>query len=236
MGTKRVSKRQKPKYDNIIEVNTFKKRNVEIVPKNKNQEFYLNNLMDPSKDVVFGVGPAGTGKTLLAVSVAIKLFKERQVDKIIITRPAVSTDENLGFLPGTLEEKMAPWTRPILDVFKEYFSSYEIEEMMKEGIIEIAPFSYMRGRTFKNAYIIADECQSCTPNQMKMLLTRIGENSMVAVTGDLNQHEKGFEINGLRDFLERFDDSGRIKVVYFNHTDIERHPIVEEILRIYGDE
>jgi len=119
-------------------------------------------------------GPPGTGKTLIAVLTAIKLFKEGVVDKIIVTRPAVSVDEDLGFLPGTLEQKMAPWTRPIFDVLREYFTAKEIEGMIAEGVLEIAPLAYMRGRTFKKAYIIADEMQNSTANQMKMLLTRLG--------------------------------------------------------------
>jgi len=121
-----------------------------------------------------------------------------KVEKIIVTRPAVSADEDLGFLPGTLEEKMAPWTRPIFDVFSGIFLCNEIENMIQEGIIEISPLAYMRGRTFKNAYIIADEMQNATPSQMKMLLTRIGENSKMAVTGDLAQADR-LKDNGLLD-------------------------------------
>ena len=136
-------------------------------------------------DILFAIGPAGTGKTMLAVQHGIKLFQEGIVDKIVVTRPAVSVDEDLGFLPGTLEEKMAPWTRPIFDVLREYFNAKEIEGMISEGIIEIAPLAYMRGRTFKDAYIIADEMQNATPNQMKMLLTRLGENSEMVVNSAL---------------------------------------------------
>jgi phosphate starvation-inducible PhoH-like protein len=158
------------------------------------------------------------------------------VDKIIVTRPAVSADEDLGFLPGTLEEKMAPWTRPIFDVFREYFYAGEIEGMIKEGVIEISPLAYMRGRTFKNAYIIADEMQNATPNQMKMLLTRIGSESKMVVTGDLAQADR-IKDNGLIDFVTQIQrkDTKHIDVCNFKQGDIERHEVVKEVLEIYGD-
>jgi len=194
-------------------------------------------LLDSTKDIVFGVGPAGTGKTLLAVQVAVKLFKDGVIDRIIVTRPAVSADEDLGFLPGTLEQKMAPWTRPIFDVLSEYFSAYEIEGMVKEGVIEIAPLAFMRGRTFKRAFIIADEMQNATQNQMKMLLTRLGTGSKMAVTGDLNQADR-LRDNGLIDFCRHLDQRGsseKIDVVEFKKGDIERHDAVKEVLEIYGD-
>ena len=130
-------------------------------------------LLDHTKDIVFGVGPAGTGKTLIAVQIAVKLLKQGEINRIVLTRPAVSVDEDLGFLPGTLEQKMGPWTKPIFDIIRDYFSSREISTMIDEGIIEIAPLAYMRGRTFKRSFILADEMQNATPNQMKMLLTRI---------------------------------------------------------------
>jgi phosphate starvation-inducible PhoH-like protein len=194
-------------------------------------------LLDPKKDIVFGIGPAGTGKTMLAVQVAVKQFKEGLVDKIIVTRPAVSVDEDLGFLPGTLEEKMAPWTRPIFDVLREYFNAKEITGMIEEGIIEIAPLAYMRGRTFKNAFILADEMQNATPNQMKMLLTRLGEGSKMAVTGDLNQADR-IKDNGLIDFINHLDkkQATRLDIVRFAQKDIERHEAVKEVLQVYGDE
>ena len=242
MGAKRkaADKRNSKKgYDNVVDIKPFQKPNkqVNILPRNRNQETYVLSLLDPKKDIVFGVGPAGTGKTLLAVQVAVKLFKEGQVDKIIVTRPAVSADEDLGFLPGTLEEKMAPWTRPIFDVLREYFNAKEIEGMIEEGVIEISPLAYMRGRTFKDAYIIADEMQNATPNQMKMLLTRLGTGSMMAVTGDLHQADR-LTNNGLSDFTEllKASNSDTLSVVQFELGDIERHAAVAEVLRVYGDE
>jgi phosphate starvation-inducible PhoH-like protein len=239
MGAKRKAhKRTNPNFDNVVDINIHQKKSqVNIVPRNRNQETYVLSLLNNKKDIVFGVGPAGTGKTLLAVQVAVKLFKQGDIDKIIVTRPAVSVDEDLGFLPGTLEDKMAPWTRPIFDVLREYFNAREIEGMIQEGIIEIAPLAYMRGRTFKRSFILADEMQNATPNQMKMLLTRLGEGSMMAVTGDLAQADR-LKDNGLIDFVTLLEQSGsdKLDVVQFAQGDIERHEAVAEVLRVYGDE
>jgi len=241
MGAKRASKKRtnfQQFNTNVVEINTYqKKKPVTILPRNRNQESYVLKLLDETKDIVFGIGPAGTGKTLLAVQVAVKLFREGAIDKIIVTRPAVSVDEDLGFLPGTLEQKMAPWTRPIFDVLREYFNAREIEGMIEEGIIEIAPLAYMRGRTFKNSFILADEMQNATPNQMKMLLTRLGEGSQMAVTGDLAQADR-LKDNGLINFVDLLRESNatRIDIVNFGQGDIERHDAVKEVLRVYGDE
>ena len=155
---------------------------------------------------------------------------------MVVTRPAISVDEQHGFLPGTLQEKMAPWTRPIFDVFEEYYSPEQIEYMVNDNKVEIAPLAYMRGRTFKDAFIIADEMQNATDSQMKMLLTRIGDNSKIVVTGDLDQHDRGYESNGLKCFIERMKShtSDRIKLVEFNRSDVERHPVVSEVLGIYS--
>jgi phosphate starvation-inducible PhoH-like protein len=238
IGAKRKAARQHSQYNNVVNINTFqKKQTVTILPRNRNQEQYVLKLLDETKDIVFGIGPAGTGKTLLAVQVAVKLFKESKIDKIIVTRPAVSVDEDLGFLPGTLEEKMAPWTRPIFDVLREYFDARQIEGMIQEGIIEIAPLAYMRGRTFKHSFILADEMQNATPNQMKMLLTRLGEGSMMAVTGDLAQADR-IKDNGLIDFtkLLKQSNANHLDIVQFAQGDIERHKAVKEVLQVYGDE
>lgn len=240
MGAKRASRKQRQlnDYANVVNFSNFKKQNqVTILPRNTHQESYMLKLLDPKKDIVFGVGPAGTGKTLLAVQVAVKMFKEGKIDKIIVTRPAVSVDEDLGFLPGTLEQKMAPWTRPIFDVLRDYFNAREIEGMINEGIIEIAPLAFMRGRTFKNSFILADEMQNATENQMKMLLTRLGEGSRMAVTGDLAQADR-ISDNGLIRFVQRLQskNSTRLDIVQFSQGDIERHEAVKEVLQIYGDE
>jgi len=213
-----------------------KKQRVSLYPRNANQKAYIQKLQDDSINIVFAIGPAGTGKTMLAVQHGIKLFQEGIVDKIVVTRPAVSVDEDLGFLPGTLNEKMAPWTRPIFDVFGEYYQQKDIAKMLEEGVIEISPLAYMRGRTFKNAYIIADECQNTTVNQMKMLLTRLGEGSKMVVTGDLAQADR-MNDNGLIDFCNLLTGKSlkHIDIIEFDHKDIERHNAVKEILAIYGD-
>ena len=240
MGAKRASRKTRQhSFNNVVELNTYKKqKNVTIIPRNRNQETYVLKLLDDTKDIVFGIGPAGTGKTLLAVQVAVKSFLEGNIDKIIVTRPAVSVDEDLGFLPGTLEQKMAPWTRPIFDVLREYFNAKEIEGMINEGIIEIAPLAYMRGRTFKNSFILADEMQNATASQMKMLLTRLGENSKMAVTGDLAQADR-MRDNGLINFVDLLNSAGNathLDIVRFGQRDIERHNAVKEVLQVYGDE
>ena len=238
MGKARAAKKQKYN-NNVVKINNFlpqKTRNIQLIPRNRNQETYILSLLNDAKNIVFGIGPAGTGKTMLACQAAVKNFLDGTVDRIVVTRPAVSADEDLGFLPGTLEEKMAPWTRPIFDVFREHFYAGEIEGMIKEGVIEISPLAYMRGRTFKDSYIIADEMQNATPNQMKMLLTRIGQGSKMVVTGDLAQADR-LKDNGLIDFISHLRDfeSTRIDIVDFHKGDIERHPAVAEVLEVYGD-
>jgi phosphate starvation-inducible PhoH-like protein len=224
---------------NLIQINQYlrKKTQVNIVPRNLSQEAYLELLKNPKKYIVFAIGPAGTGKTMLAVQMAIKLFKEGSISKIIVTRPAVSVDEDHGFLPGDINAKMAPWTRPIFDVFEDYYHPKEIAEMLEDGVIEISPLAYMRGRTFKNAFVIADEMQNATPSQMKMLLTRLGENSRMVVTGDLNQADRPRE-NGLLEFCDLYGQGGdyrMIAIAQFEVKDVERHPAVREVLRIYKE-
>ena len=239
MGAKkRAARQQRYNNNNVVNFNFSKQKDqVTIHPRNQNQKNYVSKLLDSRKDIVFGIGPAGTGKTLLAVQVAVKLFKEGAIDRIIITRPAVSVDEDLGFLPGTLEQKMAPWTRPIFDVLREYFNVKQIEGMIDEGIVEIAPLAFMRGRTFKQSFILADDMQNATSNQMKMLLTRLGDGSQMAVTGDLNQSDK-IKDNGLINFVNllKSRNTSRLDIVYFNHKDIERHEAVKEVLQVYGDD
>ena len=224
-------------YNNIVNINSRKSKRIYISPKNFNQEIYLKTLDDENKHIVFATGPAGTGKTMIAVQWAINEFKDNLCDKIVITRPAVSVDEQHGFLPGDLNEKMAPWTRPIFDVFSDNFCRAEIDRQVREGIVEVAPLAYMRGRTFKNSVIIADEMQNATPSQMKMLLTRLGEGSKMIVTGDLQQADRPSN-NGLLEFLElynNFNNHRYVNICKFTREDIERHEAVKEILSIYGD-
>jgi phosphate starvation-inducible PhoH-like protein len=226
--------------DNVVPIKQFlpkKKNRVLIYPKNLNQENYLLKLQEQEKHIVFAIGPAGTGKTMLACQQAVRLFQEGEVDKIVVTRPAVSVDEQHGFLPGTLQQKMEPWTRPIFDVFEEYYYAKEIETFIKEGVIEISPLAFMRGRTFKNSFIIADEMQNATPSQMKMLLTRIGDGSRMVVTGDLQQADRPSH-NGLLEFLKLyndFKDHRYIDICQFTVEDVERHEAVKEVLAIYKE-
>ncbi len=230
------------KNNNTINFSEYKKHNkrIELIPRNRRQEDYIYNLLSPDLSIVFASGPAGTGKTMLAVLAAVKALKEGDIKKIIITRPAVGVDgEKHGFLPGDLNQKMEPWTRPIFDVLHEHYTTKDTEMMLQEGILEISPLAFMRGRTFKDSYIIADEMQNATPGQMKMLLTRLGENSRMVVTGDVMQADRKGEDNGLLDFdrlLQSFGESKFIGWTAFGYKDIERHPAVAEVLKIYGDE
>lgn len=233
----RSPRNQPAEQTNIVKLGNRSYRRAELLPRNTAQETYVEALLE--KRMVFAIGPAGTGKTMLAVVRAIQALRSGEITRIILTRPAVSVDEKHGFLPGTLNEKMEPWTRPIFDVFEEYYGLIETKSMLENGIIEIAPLGFMRGRTFKNSYIIADEMQNATPDQMKMLLTRIGVGSCMVLTGDLKQHDRGFDKNGLKDFLDRLvgnRQSDSMEVCKFGREHIERDPLVAEVLAVYGDE
>lgn len=235
-----MARKARKQYDNVVTLHeNNKKRDVVLVPRNLNQEDYIDILLDPEVVIAFGIGPAGTGKTMLAVQAAIREYKQGNIEKIVITRPAVGVDdERHGFLPGDINQKMEPWMRPIFDVFHEYYNPKEVQKMIEDQIVELSPLAFMRGRTFKNSYIIADEMQNASPNQMKMLLTRIGEGSYMAVTGDVAQADKKDRENGLLDFdrlLDRFGQTEYIDMVKFGTKDIERHPAVSEVLKIYGD-
>lgn len=228
--------------NSAINYNEYKKLNkkIELIPRNRRQEDYIANLLNPTLSITFATGPAGTGKTMLAVLAAIKALKEGEITKIVVTRPAVGVDgEKHGFLPGDLNAKMEPWTRPIFDVLHEHYTPKDTAMMLEAGILEISPLAFMRGRTFKESYIIADEMQNATPGQMKMLLTRLGEGSRMVVTGDVMQADRKGEENGLIDFDQLLQDYGSCKYIgwtSFNYKDIERHPAVAEVLKIYGDE
>ena len=205
-------------------------------PKAGVQKDYHNLLSQKSKKIVVATGPAGTGKTLFATELGVKQFLLGTYEKLIFTRPSVAVDEDLGYLPGTLEEKMAPWVRPIYDILYNFITPKEVSAMLEEKIIEISPLGYMRGRTFKNCWIVADEMQNSTIPQMKMLMTRLGDNSRLVITGDLDQHDRVYEQNGLEDFLNKFKGkrSNSITCVEFDSEDIQREEVVKEILDIYS--
>lgn len=205
-------------------------------PKNESQARYFRALEKPYNKIIIATGPAGTGKTLIGTEYGIRQFLLGKYEKLIFTRPAVSADEDLGFLPGTLEDKMAPWIRPIYDILYRFITPTEVSEMVANKVIEIAPLAYMRGRTFKNTWIVADECQNTSVNQFKMLLTRMGENSRMVITGDLDQHDRHDEVNGLADFLDKFKGcrSTSISSIEFDKGDIERDEVIKEVLDIYA--
>ncbi len=249
MGKKRTGS-TRPKYNNdsvyyLVDQNQQElpqyrslreKKSIELLPQTVNQEKYIIALTDPETDIVMASGPAGTGKTYLAMLAAIQSLRRNECEKILLTRPAVAVDdEKHGFLPGDLNAKMEPWVRPLFDVLKEYYSSREITHMIEEQVIEIAPLAFCRGRTFKNSFIIADEMQNATPNQMKMIMTRIGEGSKIVITGDVRQADRKNADNGLldlKDKLQRKQIPGMV-CCDFETGDIRRHPIIEHILDLY---
>lgn len=209
-----------------------------MLPRNTAQENFIDDLFDDSKRVVFAIGPAGTGKSYLSTLRAIKALKDGEIEKIIIVRPAVGAEgENHGFLPGDLNQKLSPWLQPLIDIFEEYYSKLTFKRMVDDGVIEFATLMYMRGRSFKNAIVIFDEAENSLPSQMKLLLTRLGENTRAFITGDLKQTDHRKE-NGLLDFVKRLKARGSqsIAVTEFLHCHIERDPIVAEVLSIYGDQ
>jgi len=203
-----------------------------MIARNLAQTRYLD-ILSSRVPVVVATGPAGTGKTILACTMGSKALVSGKVDRIIMTRPAVSVDEQHGFLPGNLNKKMEPWTRPMFDALHRHLSVKTVNDLVYNQKIEVCPLAYMRGRTFDNSWIIADEMQNSTPSQMKMLLTRIGEDSKMIVTGDIQQHERGFEYNGLSDLIDRIVDENNIKHMNFTDEDVVRSAVVRDVLRIY---
>lgn len=203
-----------------------------IVPRSPNQGIYLNEILQ--KDMVFGLGPAGTGKTYLAVAAAVDSYLRGEVERLIFTRPAVEAGENLGFLPGDMNEKIDPYVRPIYDAMQDMLPWDYIEKKLESGEFEIAPLAFMRGRTLSNAFVVLDEAQNTTRTQMKMFLTRMGESSKIVITGDLTQTDlpKG-QISGLRDAFDTLEDIEDIGFHHFKSTDVVRHGLVSKIVQAY---
>ena len=217
-----------------------KKQKNEYVAKTINQNNYKKSLYNSNISLLFSIGPAGTGKTLLACQYAIKSLQNKEINKIIITRPTVAIEEDMGFLPGDINAKMYPFTIPIFDIFEEFYSKKDINEMLKDNIIEIAPLGFMQGRSLKNSIIVADEMQNSTPSQMFMLLTRLGMNSKMILTGDLMQTNN--KNNGLNDILNKLSNyylsskemnNDGIDIISLTNEDIQRSSIVKTVTEIY---
>lgn len=203
-----------------------------IKPKTLGQKRYIDAIKN--NDIVFGIGPAGTGKTYLAMAMAVNAFKNKEVDRIILTRPAVEAGESLGFLPGDLQEKVDPYLRPVYDALFDILGFEVYMKYMEKGLIEVAPLAYMRGRTLDNSYVILDEAQNTTNEQMKMFLTRLGFGSKAIITGDITQIDlpKG-KVSGLTTVIKILSDIKGIDVVYLTKLDIVRHPLVQKIIEAY---
>ena len=203
-----------------------------IYPKTKNQEIFLKLMK--SKDIVFAVGPAGTGKTYLAVAYAVSLFVEGKINRLILSRPAVEAGERLGFLPGDMKEKIDPYLRPLYDALYEMMPGEEIDRKMVNNLIEIAPLAFMRGRTLNKSFIILDEAQNTLSTQMKMFLTRLGQNSKMVITGDLSQKDLPDNAkSGMQDAMEKLEKVKDIGFVHLNSSDVCRHTLVEKIINAY---
>ena len=204
-----------------------------ILAKTKNQKALVDMLKH--NQLVFAVGPAGTGKTYTGVAIAVKALKEKEIKKIILTRPAVEAGENLGYLPGDLKEKLDPYMQPLYDALRDMIPTVKLNKLLNDKVIEIAPLAFMRGRTLDNAFVILDEAQNTTPAQMKMFLTRIGMNAKFMVTGDPGQVDLPINIiSGLKDALMILKDKKNIGIVHLNDKDVMRHPIVKEIIDSYN--
>lgn len=213
-------------------------------PRTPAQHEYVLALKEQTTKLIIALGPAGTGKSLFACSNAIQALEKKQIEKIILTRPLISVaEEDIGFLPGNLNNKMSIWVQPMMDIFEEHIPKREIVKHINSGVIEVTPLLYMRGRTFKNTIIIADEIQNTTPQQLLMLLTRCGENSKMILTGDLNQSDLKIK-NGLQDLVDKIKKSNTnsnpttmtsiIKMIEFNTGDVQRSELVKEILNLYA--
>ena len=237
---KAQNKRMNQAVENTISFSQAPKavpRRIDLIPRTRNQERLVLALQDPATHIVVTVGPAGTGKTYLAMVAAVKALRQGECDRIVMTRPAVGVEgEQHGFLPGNLVAKMEPWTRPLLDVMREFYRPQDIVTMIEDQVVEIAPLAFMRGRTFKNSWIIADEMQNATPAQAKMLMTRIGQNSKIVITGDVEQADRSNGDNGLMDLCQRLraHPVTGMEVCALEARDVQRHKIIGDVLKLYS--
>jgi len=201
-----------------------------VRPQGENQKSLLQAI--DSKSVVVAIGPAGTGKTFLAIAKAVEALESGSVGRIVLSRPAVEAGENLGFLPGALEDKLAPYLRPLYDALNDRLGTKRLKQYLADGSIEIAPVAYMRGRTLNNAFIVIDEAQNCTYGQIKMVLTRLGWHSTMVVTGDPDQTDLLSGLSGLGDIARRLNELDNVEVVELEERDIVRHPLVADMLTV----
>lgn len=227
------SKKPQPAASSGADI-VIKTKKKSIAPRSPNQARYINAIRN--KSMVFGLGPAGTGKTYLAVAVGMSMFMEGKVERLIFTRPAVEAGEHLGFLPGDMQEKVDPYLRPIYDAMHDMMPWDDMMKRMESGDIEVAPLAFMRGRTLSNAFVILDEAQNTTTTQMKMFLTRMGESSRMVITGDLTQTDlPGNTKSGLRDATDILQGVDDIEFMHFAKEDVIRHPLVSKIVQAYDE-
>jgi phosphate starvation-inducible PhoH-like protein len=201
-----------------------------IKPRSEGQEGLIEAIK--SHNLTLAIGPAGTGKTYLAIAAAVEALEKGKIERIILSRPAMEAGESLGFLPGDMHEKMAPYLRPLYDALGDRMGGKRVRQYMEDGTIEIAPIGFMRGRTLNNAFVVIDEAQNCTYGQLKMILSRLGWHSTMVVTGDPDQSDLLEGISGLRGIAEKLETLPNIAVVRLNQTDIVRHPLVAEMLGV----
>jgi phosphate starvation-inducible PhoH-like protein len=218
----------------ILEDVVWRHRNIKVAPKTLNQKRYVDAIREQT--ITFGIGPAGTGKTFLAVAMAAAALATRQVTRVILTRPAVEAGERLGFLPGDIQAKVDPYLRPLFDALYDMLDPDRVNSYFEKGVIEVAPLAFMRGRTLNDSFVILDEAQNTSPEQMKMFLTRLGFNSKMVVTGDITQidlpHDKRSGLIVVREILDRVED---VSFVHFGGEDVVRHKLVQRIVAAYGE-